>query len=347
MKRVNITTLTIGLVSLVILLIATMIAQCMSGKEGFAGGGRPAKFFSSASMRKGSGPNYRLDANLETENGQPMFDVPLATQLEGETNEEFYKRLATIDKGFRGYSFATFENNTWYDLEYESGGEKYSASSGISPSDNLLEYGLDFGNRAHQFTGWDRKYPLRIVMDYVRSDGTKYSSTYYFYDGIFTYDWPPPSTAAKPIFDPDNRGQDDGPKEGEIISAGSVSQIGDPIGPGLESQLLGGPGMGGPGMGGYDMGGYGMGGYDMGGHGMGGHGMGGPGRKRPIIINVNNTGGAYAPMEQHPMGDHGHHGHHGHPSSNVTYTHELSEDAEKKLTKTMNFMEFVVKKSQS
>ena len=78
--------------------------------------------------------------------------------------------------------------------------------------------------------------------------------------------------------------------------------------------------------------------------------MKGPKGRRPIIINVTNTGGAYAPMEQHPMGNHGHpgdHGHHGHPSSNVTYTHELSEDAEKKLTKTMNFMEFVVKKSQT
>ena len=201
------------------------------------------------------------------------------------------------------------------------------------------------------------KISIEIVMDYVRSDGTKYTSTYYFYDGIFTYDWPPPATAAKPIFDTDNRGQDDG-KEGEIISAGSISQIGDTVGPGMGGASdpgwgvdMGGPGMEGPGMGGYDMGGYGMGGhgmggYDMGGHGMGGHGMGGPGRKRPIIINVNNTGGAYAPMEQHPMGDHGHHGHHGHPSSNVTYTHELSEDAEKKLTKTMNFIGFVVKKSQ-
>lgn len=344
MKRVNITTLTIGLVSLVILLIATMIAQCISGKEGFAGGGKPAKFFSGASMKKGEGPNYRLDSDLKTDDGQPMFDVPIAKPLEGETNEDYYKRLGTIKKGFRGYSFATFEDNTWYDLYYESGGNRYSASGGIGANSNLLETGFNLGN-PNTFSNWDTKYPLRIVMDYVRSDGTKYSSTYYFYDGIFTYDWPPPSTAAKPIFDPDNRGQDD-EKEGEIISTGSISQIGDTVGPGMGGASdpgwgvdMGGPGMGGPGMGGYDMGGYGMGGYDM-----GGHGMGGPGRKRPIIINVNNTGGAYAPMEQHPMGDHGHHGH---PSSNVTYTHELSEDAEKKLTKTMNFMEFVVKKSQT
>ena len=92
---------------------------------------------------------------------------------------------------------------------------------------------------------------------------------------------------------------------------------------------------------------------------MGGPGMGedhhspemkGPKGRRPIIINVTNTGGAYAPMEQHPMGHHGHHsdhGHYTHPSRDVNITHELSENAEKKLTKTMNFMEFVVKKSQS
>ena len=95
MKRVNITTLTIGLISLVILLIATMIAQCMSGKEGFAGGGIPAKFFSGLGVQKG-GPNYRFDADLKTENGQPMFDVPIAKPLEGETNEEYYKRLGTL-----------------------------------------------------------------------------------------------------------------------------------------------------------------------------------------------------------------------------------------------------------
>ena len=108
------------------------------------------------------------------------------------------------------------------------------------------------------------------------------------------------------------------------------------------------------------MGGYGMGEahhYSMGGPGMGedhhSPEMKGPKGRRPIIINVTNTGGAYAPMEQHPMGHHGHHGHHGdhghytHPSRDVNITHELSENAEKKLTKTMNFMEFVVKKSQS
>ena len=81
MKRVNITTLTIGLISLVILLIATMIAQCMSGKEGFAGGGIPAKFFSGGTMGANGGPNYIFDADLKTENGQPMFDVPIAKPL--------------------------------------------------------------------------------------------------------------------------------------------------------------------------------------------------------------------------------------------------------------------------
>ena len=80
------------------------------------------------------------------------------------------------------------------------------------------------------------------------------------------------------------------------------------------------------------------GGPGMGGHGMGGPGMGGPGGRRPIVINVNNTGGAYAPqgaMEQQLA-----------PKS-LQITHELSEDSEEKLTKTMNFMEFVVKKSQN
>ena len=83
MKRVNITTLTIGLISLVILLIATMIAQCMSGKDLEE---NTCKFFSGLACRKG-GPNYRFDADLKTENGQPMFDVPIAKPLEGETNE--------------------------------------------------------------------------------------------------------------------------------------------------------------------------------------------------------------------------------------------------------------------
>ena len=47
MKRITITTLTIGLISLVILLIATMLAQRMS-KEGLAGaGGISARFFTS------------------------------------------------------------------------------------------------------------------------------------------------------------------------------------------------------------------------------------------------------------------------------------------------------------
>jgi hypothetical protein len=85
-------------------------------------------------------------------------------------------------------------------------------------------------------------------------------------------------------------------------------------------------------------GGPGMGGHGMGGPGMGGPGMGGPGGRRPIVINVNNTGGAYAPqgaMEQQLA-----------PKS-LQITHELSEDSEEKLTKTMNFMEFVVKKSQN
>ena len=45
MKRVNITTLTIGLALLILLLTMTMIPQCISRKEGFAGGGKPAKFF--------------------------------------------------------------------------------------------------------------------------------------------------------------------------------------------------------------------------------------------------------------------------------------------------------------
>ena len=163
-------------------------------------------------------------------------------------------------------------------------------------------------------------------------------------------------TAAKPIFDADNRGQDMEKKvrllvlvlshrleilwdlEWEVLLILWELIWEDLVWKDLEWEDM---------IWEDSMGGHGMGGYDMGGHGMGGHGMGGPKGKRPIIINVNNTGGAYAPMEQHPMGDHGHHGHHGHPSSNVTYTHELSEDAEKKLTKTMNFMEFVCKKSQS
>ena len=70
------------------------------------------------------------------------------------------------------------------------------------------------------------------------------------------------------------------------------------------------------------------------------HGMGGPGGRRPIVINVNNTGGAYAP--QGTMGQ---------PvqsmsPSELHVTHELSKNAEKKITKTMNFMEFVIKSSQ-
>ena len=340
MKRVNITTLTIGLVSLVIFLIAAMIAQCMSRKEGFAGGGIPAKFFSGASMQKGGGPNYRFDADLKTENGQPMFDVPLATQLEGESTEDFYKRLGTIKKGFRNYNLATFEDNTWYDLEYESGGDIHPAGGGIGASANLLENGLN--PNPELFNKWDRKYPLRLVVDYVRSDGTKYTSTYYFYDGIFTYDWPPPSTAAPLIYDADNRGRSD------TVSNGVMTQIGSEIEEsGMGGPGMGGPGMGGPGMRGPGMGGPGMGGPSMEGPGMGGPGMGGPIGKRPIVINVNNTGGAYAPMDNHDH-DHGHgHGHHSHTPNNITYTHELSEDAEKKLTKTMNFMEFVMKKSQS
>ena len=319
MKRCTITTLTIALVSLVIMLIATHVAQYMAAKEGFAGGGIPAKFFSGASMKKGGGPNYKIDPNAKTDDGQPIFDVPLAKPLDGETNEDFYKRLGTIKKGWRSYNFATFEDNTWYDLYYESGGNEHPVGAGLGANHNLVEHGLSLPGE--NFKQWDRKYPLKIVLDYVRNDGTKYSSTYYFYDGIFTYDWPPPSTPAPSVYDPDTRERP--PASVDPASAAAFDPQGsaaDPSNWTEAREIIPADNMNQMGM------------------GMGGPGIGGPGGRRPIVINVNNTGGAYAPqgaMEQQLA------------PKNFQITHELSEDSEEKLTKTMNFMEFVVKKSQN
>ena len=92
MKRVNITTLTIGLVSLVILLIATMVAQCMSGKEGFAGQGIPARFFKGGTMGANGIPQYILDENAKTDKNFDLFNVSAPQKAENETDEQFYTR---------------------------------------------------------------------------------------------------------------------------------------------------------------------------------------------------------------------------------------------------------------
>ena len=318
MKRCTITTLTIALISLVIMLVATYVAQSMSKKEGFAGGGIPAKFFSGASMQKGGGPHYQIDPNAKTDDGQPIFDVPIAKPLEGETDEDFYKRLGTIKKGWRSYNFATFEDNTWYDLNYESGGNEHPVGAGLGANHNLVENGMSLP--ADNFTKWDRKYPLRFVLDYVRNDGTKYSSTYYFYDGIFTYNWPPPSTPAPSVYDPDTRERPIGSvnsdyaaasdpnnwSEADMVNASEMERLGMPITMADE------------------------------------HGMGGPGGRRPIVINVNNTGGSYAPQGTmgQAMGQ-------SMPSRTIQITHELSDETDQHLEKSMNFMEFVMKKSQN
>ena len=79
-----------------------------------------------------------------------------------------------------------------------------------------------------------------------------------------------------------------------------------------------------------------------GGPGVGGPSTGGPGGRRPIVINVNNTGGSYAPQGTmgQAMGQ-------SMPSRTIQITHELSDETDQHLEKSMNFMEFVMKKSQN
>ena len=201
----------------------------------------------------------------------------------------------------------------------------------IGANNPILENGFNIGN-PNAFSNWDRKYPLRIVMDYVRSDGTKYTSTYYFYDGIFTYDWPPPATAAKPIFDADNREDKMMEKKVRLLVLVLSHRleilwdlewevllilVGELIWEDLVWKDLEWEDMIWEDMAWEDMEWEDMIWEDMEWEDMEWED---PGRKRPIIINVNNTGETYAPMEQLYLGDHGHHGHHGHPSSNVAYT---------------------------
>ena len=328
MKRCTITLLTIALISLVIMLITTLIAQSLSPKEGFAGGGIPAKFFSGASMQKGGGPNYRIDPEAKTPDGLKMFDVPVAKKLQGENDSDYYKRLATIKTGFTGYSFSTFEDNTWYDLYYESGGAKHPVSGGLGANHDLVETGFAIGNNA-QFKDWDRKYPLRFVLDYIRSDGTKYSSTYYYYDGEFTYQWPPPKTAAPLIYDPETRGRPIVSEPKPIITDTQVVQQSP-----LSSTNMIEP----------SMSGSAMSGSAMSEPAMSGSAMSGPEGRRPIIINVNNSGGSYAPQENYPQqGEMSQQM----PNNTINVTHELSDESNAKLEKTMNFMEFIMKKSQN
>jgi hypothetical protein len=316
MKRITITTLTIGLISLVILLIATMLAQRMS-KEGLAGaGGIPARFFTSGTMQRDGGPKLTLDSNLTASDGKPMFDVPLPKQGPGETWDDFQNRLSNEKYGWGNYYVDVYEDNTWYELEYVDGKYKGTVNSIDDTTikyNDFLNEGLSFDDT--DFKSWNRKSPLRITLDYVRKDDEKrYTSSYYFYDGIFTYDWPPPKVPADPVYDPDTRelpaaSDPNNWSEADMVNASEMERLGMPITMADE-------------------------------HGMGGHGMGGPGGRRPIVINVNNTGGAYAPqgsMAQPAQSM---------SPSELHVTHELSKNAEKKITKTMNFMEFVIKSSQ-
>ena len=309
MKRITITTLTIGLISLVILLIATMLAQRMS-KEGLAGaGGIPARFFTSGTMQRDGGPKLTLDSNLTASDGKPMFDVPLPKQGPGETSEDFQNRLSNEKYGWGNYYVDVYEDNTWYELEHGDDKNKQAVNSTDSATSKYIDFlneGLSFDDA--EFKSWNRKSPLRITLDYVRKDDEKrYTSSYYFYDGIFTYDWPPPKVPADPVYDPQTRQQS--AQVSSTVSPASFDDFGTPVH--STPDYEGGPG-----------------------------GMGGPGGRRPIVINVNNTGGAYAP--QGTMGQ----PLQSMPSSELHVTHELSKNAEKKITKTMNFMEFVIKSSQ-
>ena len=203
MKRVNITTLTIGLVSLVILLIATMVAQCMSGKEGFAGQGTPARFFKGGTMGANGIPQYILDENAKTDKNFPLFNVSAPQKAENESDEQFYTRTIGMEGGFGQFSFASYdmEDKQWVGLSYEDNGITHPSEGRFNIHSDLLTTGFHFDDNLLE--NWDRSSPLRVMLDYTRLEGNneykKYSSTYYYHNGEFTYEWNPSSQDMGPM----------------------------------------------------------------------------------------------------------------------------------------------------
>ena len=112
-----------------------------------------------------------------------------------------------------------------------------------------------------------------------------------------------------------------------IISAGSLSQIGDTVGPGMGGAIY----QDGSTMSSYDS--------NMASQYHGSSPYGGV----PVHHHY------HPPQHIHHPYEHGHHpySYSHHPmNKSVVIKHELSDEADKKITKTMNFMEYIIKNSQ-